>query len=206
MPLVEGIAEIHLKPWFSPWMCQRSIIQLLVCSCPVLKESMSDCDLKCCSGVVWTGIKCSTRYNIHSTPYHDEIYPCTGEWFHYLWSNSLIHVDTQHALAWWWRLSFQHCTLPRWLHAKFSWHHSNLCILIYIGSITCHHLTSAATNAGLNPGQLNAYCNWHVGVGHSLVGAARGTSIAQAIGCKVMLEATENLVEELGKFIAVTYE
>ena len=43
-------------------------------------------------------------------------------------------------------------------------------------------------------------------MGHSLVGAARGTSITQAIGCKVMLEATENLVEELGKFIAVTYE
>jgi len=46
-------------------------------------------------------------------------------------------------------------------------------------------LTSAATIAGLNPGQLNAYCNGYVGVGHGLVGAARRTAIARAIGCTV---------------------
>ncbi|KAL4080141.1 hypothetical protein V8B97DRAFT_700212 [Scleroderma yunnanense] len=46
-------------------------------------------------------------------------------------------------------------------------------------------LTSAATIAGLNPGQLNAYCNGYVGVGHGLVGAARQTAIAWAIGCTV---------------------
>jgi hypothetical protein len=46
-------------------------------------------------------------------------------------------------------------------------------------------LTSAATIAGLNPGQLNAYCNGYVGVGHGLVGAARQIAIARAIGCTV---------------------
>jgi hypothetical protein len=46
-------------------------------------------------------------------------------------------------------------------------------------------LTSAAIIAGLNPGQLNAYCNGYVGVGHGLVGAAMWTAIAQAIECKV---------------------
>ncbi|EDR15936.1 uncharacterized protein LACBIDRAFT_321028 [Laccaria bicolor S238N-H82] len=47
-------------------------------------------------------------------------------------------------------------------------------------------LTSAATIAGLNPSQLNSYCNGYVGVGHGLVGAASQTAIAQAIGCKVI--------------------
>ncbi|KAF8338510.1 hypothetical protein F5887DRAFT_920035 [Amanita rubescens] len=36
-----------------------------------------------------------------------------------------------------------------------------------------------STIAGLNPGQLDAYCDGYVGVGHGLVGAAGQTAIAQ---------------------------
>ena len=46
-------------------------------------------------------------------------------------------------------------------------------------------LTSAAIIAGLNPGQLDAYCDGYVGVGHGLVGVARQTAILRAIGCTV---------------------
>jgi hypothetical protein len=48
-------------------------------------------------------------------------------------------------------------------------------------------LFADVTIASLNPGQLNAYCNGYIGVGHGLVGAAMQTAIAQAIGCTVQV-------------------
>ncbi|KAF8347962.1 hypothetical protein F5887DRAFT_954955 [Amanita rubescens] len=48
-------------------------------------------------------------------------------------------------------------------------------------------LTSLAMiTQGLNPGQLDAYCDGYVGVGHGLVGVARQIAIAKAIGCTLV--------------------
>ncbi|KAF8308531.1 hypothetical protein F5887DRAFT_1256268 [Amanita rubescens] len=58
----------------------------------------------------------------------------------------------------------------------------------FIGNVhqiqaTNSNCPTRSTIAGLNPGQLDAYCDGYVGVGHGLVGVAGQTAIAQVIGC-----------------------